>query len=824
MKHRLTMYVKEANVQNSIQMNRVTEGNLKDISVTIPRNGLIAITGVSGSGKSTLAIDTLYNECQRQYLEAMGFQGIQKPKLDSLSGASPAVMIGQSDQNRNPRSTVGTVTNLYTELRMLFEKLAIQSCTHCHSDIKPYEAKELVEKEHHSFKVFHICPHCNQKIEKLTRTHFSYNTREGACPTCQGMGKTMTLSPENVIHENLSLEEGGVSCWDEAYKNYQIGVLKASFKHYQLPETEKTVIKAYSPLARAILETGTSSEAVKTLAPHIKEPAQVTKGKYEGVFTMLWRRLSEKGGDYKDLEKYFQSATCPDCKGERLQVNSRQSQVNGKRLPELSQLSLQALTEWMLHLEKDKALLDKAGVRAYVEDILGKLERIAKVGLSYLSLDRQTVTLSGGELQRLRLAAILDSAMTGLIYIMDEPTAGLHPKDTAGIVELLLQIKERGNTVIVIEHDPEVMKMCDYIVDIGPGAGKHGGEVIACGVLEEIMAEPSSETGNFLKGVTTQAKSNERAISKWIETPKASLYNLKNVAVRIPHGVLTTVSGVSGSGKSTLIFEVLLPYVKENPQKYGFDQVIEIEQAPLTRMKRSNVATYMDIYTDIRKLFAKEEDAKKLLLTHKDFSFNAKGGRCEHCEGLGTVVSNMLFFKDVEVICPSCNGQRFQETVLSVTYSNLNIHEVLKLSIEEAYPIFKKTASIAKKLKLLIDVGLEYLELGQTLTTLSGGEGQRLKLAEQLLSATSKEVLYLIDEPTVGLHPKDVTHFIVLLQAMVEAGNTVVVVEHNTLVIQSSDWVIDMGPLGGEQGGDIVAFGRPMDLKDNKQSITGQYL
>lgn len=811
-------------MQNNIQLTHVTEGNLKDISLELPRNSLIAITGVSGSGKSTLAIDTLYNECQRQYLEAMGFQGIQKPKLESLTGASPAVMIGQSDQNKNPRSTVGTVTNLYTELRMLYEKLANQTCDHCHGQIIPYEAKEVVEKDHQSFLVYLICPHCQSKVKKLTRTHFSYNTREGACQTCQGMGKTMTLDQTAVLCKTISLSQGAVTYWDEAYKTYQIGILKACFRHYGLKENEDTPVEAYSELALAILTWGTGSDAVKALAPHVKEPLQVNKGKFEGVFTTLWRRLSEKGGDYKDLDKYFTTDTCPSCKGERLSEKSRNASVSGIRLPELSQFSLDKLATWISQLASDDVLMKKAGVHVYTQDILTKLSRIVKVGLSYLSLDRQTMTLSGGEAQRLRLAGILDSTMTGLIYIMDEPTAGLHPKDTEGIVELLLDIKAKGNTVIVIEHDPDVMKKCDFIVDIGPAAGKHGGEVVITGDLETIKGYERSETGKFLKGTENDLKGRERALAQWLETPCASLYNLKNAGTRIPYKALTAITGVSGSGKSTLIFEVLLPHIKANPEQFDFQQVIEIEQSPLTRMKRSNVATYIDVYTDIRKIFAQEETAKKHDLSHKDFSFNAKGGRCEHCEGLGTVVSNMLFFKDVEVLCPSCNGKRFQEHVLEVTHKGLDIHDVLKLSVEEAYDHFKENKAISKKLGLLIDVGLEYLELGQTLTTLSGGEGQRLKLAEQLLSAGSKEALYLMDEPTVGLHPKDVSHFMVLLQAIVDRGNTVVVVEHNIQLIQAADWVVDLGPEGGEKGGQIVAEGRPRDIKKAKDSLTGLYI
>jgi excinuclease ABC subunit A len=497
----------------------------------------------------------------------------------------------------------------------------------------------------------------------------------------------------------------------------------------------------------------------------------------------------------------------------------------------LVSVSLEELFQWIIRLEDSVRGADKLMVEPYVLDLKTKIQRIVNVGLGYLSLDRQTMTLSGGEAQRIKLSATLDSDLTGIIYIMDEPTIGLHPKDTIGIINILKELRDMGNTIIVIEHDIDLMQEADYIVDIGPGSGKYGGEIIGKGSLEELKKQDTSVTGAYLKRKVQVRKEFRKGTGEIIEIKNANLYNLRDVRVGFPVGCLTCVTGVSGSGKSTLVFEVLAKANIKNQRSCNivagteiFDKIISVEQSPLTRMKRSNVATYSGVYSEIRNIFGGLKDAKAKGINSKHFSFNTKGGRCENCEGLGYITSNMLFFKDVEVTCPVCNGNQFNDEVLSVKYNGYSIKDVLRMSVEDALDIFNGHPKIIKILKLLGDVGLGYLELGQTLTTLSGGEGQRLKLAKELISNEGKNNLYLIDEPTTGLHPIDVENFLVLLNRMVDTGSTVIVVEHNQQVIKASDWIIDLGPEGGINGGQVIAIGTPDEIISNKNSVTGRFL
>jgi excinuclease ABC subunit A len=503
--------------------------------------------------------------------------------------------------------------------------------------------------------------------------------------------------------------------------------------------------------------------------------------------------------------------------------------VNGTRLPQLSQYSLERLYQWGEELASSLNPKHSELVKAYLLDINTKLTRVINVGLGYLTVDRQIITLSGGEMQRIRLAALLDSDLSGVIYILDEPTVGLHPKDTAGLITILKRLRDLGNSVLVIEHDEDVMAAADYIVDIGPGSGKYGGEVIATGTFEDIKKQEASITGHYLRNPHPD-KSEYRTSSGSVSIINADKFNLRKVSVDIPIGCLTAVTGPSGSGKSTLVFEVLAQNNQQNKKNSvlgteQFDKIVTIEQSPITKMKRSNVATYSEVYSEIRAVFAKTEAAKQEGLTAKHFSFNTPGGRCENCEGLGYVDSNMLFFSNIEVVCPVCNGHQFNDTVLSVKYNGQSIKGVLSLSIDEAVDFFADQPKILRILKLLQDVGLGYLELGQTLTTLSGGEGQRLKLAKELIgSGAGGRNLYLMDEPTTGLHPKDIEHFLILLNRMVDAGNTIVVVEHNQLLIRNSDWIIDLGPEGGEKGGEIIFTGTLAEIRNASNSITARYL
>lgn len=816
---------------SNIIIRGAREGNLKNISLEIPRDKLVVFTGLSGSGKSTLAMDVIFNECQRQYLEAIGLQGIHKPKIDFIRNVSPAIMITQSESNKNPRSTVGTLTDIYTDLRMVYEKLGVRTCPHCHEVISAAECKEELEKADGEYTVFMYCSQCNYRMEKLTRTHFSYNTREGACKTCEGLGKVLTINKDKAVHESLSLENGAVDFWEQKYKEYQISTLYNAFRHYNIPVEEHTRVMDFSDLQKSILYYGVESADVKRVFPEIQPPKTVAAGKFEGVLPTLWRRMSDKGGDAKQLNDYFDFDTCPDCGGERLGELSRNATVQGTRLPELSGLSLEELSDWIRSLESSLKDTERCLVEAYLLDLKTKIHRIINVGLGYLSLDRQTITLSGGELQRVKLAAALDSDLTGIIYIMDEPTIGLHPKDTEGMIAILKKLRDMGNTVIVIEHDPDVMAAADYIVDIGPGSGKHGGEIIGTGTLEDLKRQESSVTGAYLRKDKPDEPQVRKGTGEVIEVRDANLYNLKNIDVRFPVGCLISVTGVSGSGKSTLVFEVL---AAARGQKHTtgnvvsgieqFDQIVTIEQAAITRMKRSNIATYSEVYTEIRKIFGELQEARDKGLSARHFSFNTPGGRCENCEGLGYVTSNMLFFTNIEVICPVCGGKQFNDEVLSVQYKGYTIKDILQMSVEDALDTFSTYPKIKRILTLLQDVGLGYLELGQTLTTLSGGEGQRLKLAKELITNTGRHSLYLLDEPTTGLHPVDVENFLTLLNRIVDSGNTVIVVEHNQQVIRASDWIIDLGPEGGKDGGQVVFAGTPREIKSSAQSITSKYM
>ncbi|WMJ86905.1 excinuclease ABC subunit UvrA [Anaerocolumna sp. MB42-C2] len=816
---------------SNIIISGAKEGNLKNISLEIPRNKLVVFTGLSGSGKSTLAMNVIFNECQRQYLEAIGLQGIHKPKIDSIHNVSPAILISQIESHKNPRSTVGTLTDIYTDLRMIYEKLGVRVCPHCQEIISAADCKEELEKVDGDYTVYMYCCKCNYRMVKLTRTHFSYNTREGACKTCDGMGKVLKINKEKAVHETLSPEEGAVDFWEQKYKEYQISILYNAFRFYNIPVEENTPIAEYSEIQKTILYHGVDNEEVKRAFPDRKPPKAVAAGRFEGVLPALWRRMSDKGGDSKQLNEYFDLDTCPDCMGERLAELSRAVTVIGTRLPELSVLSLKELYEWIQKLESSLSGAGRDLVEAYLLDLKTKIQRIVNLGLEYLSLDRQTITLSGGEMQRVKMAAALDSDLTGIIYIMDEPTIGLHPKDTEGMIAILKKLRDKGNTVIVIEHDPDIMAEADYIVDIGPGSGKHGGEIIGTGTLAEINKQETSVTGAYLKKRHEEPKMFRKGTGEVIKIKNANLYNLKKIDVTFPVGCLISVTGVSGSGKSTLIFEVLAAVRDKNPadcnvvkETQQFDRIVTIEQAAITRMKRSNVATYSDVYSEIRKIFGGLKEAKEKGLSAKHFSFNTPGGRCENCEGLGYITSNMLFFTDIEVTCPVCGGKQFDNEVLYVKYQGYTIKDILQMSVEDASSVFNKHPKIERILGLLKDVGLGYLELGQSLTTLSGGEGQRLKLAKELISNNGKSSLYLMDEPTTGLHPIDVENFLTLLNRMVDSGNTVIVVEHNQQVIKASDWIIDLGPEGGLNGGNVVFTGTPIEMLKSGETVTAEFL
>lgn len=808
---------------NNIRIINASEGNLKNVSLEIPKEKLVVITGVSGSGKSTLLVDVLFNECQRQYLEAMSMQGIHKPDVKRIKGVSPAILISQTDTNRNPRSTVGTVTDIYTDLRMIYEKLGVRKCPYCGEIICSADCKEETLKVNKDYYVYMYCHKCNRKMEKLTCSHFSFNTKEGACPTCQGLGKSHTIDEEHVVDETLSIEKGAVLYWQKQYAKYQESILYKAYEYFHIEIPRKKAIQEFSDIQKDIFYHGVECNLVKEKYPDIQIPRLASDGRFEGVYPILWRRLSDKKGDLKQLNEYFKVTECPDCQGVRLNELSRSVTVYGTRLPELSSYSLDKLYVWIEDLNLALSSQHKQYINDYIVDIKTKIKRFLNVGLGYLSINRQIVTLSGGELQRLRLAAALDSELSGIIYILDEPTAGLHPKDTLGLIHILKRLRDLGNTVLVIEHDIDVIKAADYMIDIGPHSGKFGGEIIGQGTLEDIMLQVQSITRQYLFKPLS-LKEDYRQFTNTIQIKHAQKYNLKDISVDIPINCLTTITGPSGSGKSTLIFEVLAKGIGVSGLEQ-FDQVIEIGQAPITKMKRSYVATYCDIYTNIRLLMANTTIAKEKGFSSTHFSLNTSKGRCEYCQGMGYVESHMLFFNNTNIICPVCGGNQFNEETLTIKYKGLSIKDILDLTIDEAVDVYYDNRKISKNLQLLQDVGLGYLQLGQSLTTLSGGERQRLKLAKQLIKGHHKQKnLYLMDEPTVGLHPLDIEHFITLLQHLVDYGHTIVVVEHNQQIIVNSDWIIDLGPEGGEQGGYVIFEGTPKMLKESTTSITAKYI
>ncbi|WP_433959174.1 excinuclease ABC subunit UvrA [Cytobacillus horneckiae] len=821
-------------MMNTIQIKGAKENNLKNVSLSIPKNKLVVITGPSGSGKSTLAMDTLQRECQRQYMESMGMttDSLSKPKVESINGLSPSISVGQHVTNRNPRSTVGTITDMYTFLRLIFEKLGERPCPHCQTIIIPYPDKESFDEESSGFKQVIHCPQCDNELEKFTRSHFSFNKPEGACDECSGLGKVVTIDIDAVFNQELSLRDGAVSFWYESYREYQISTLMAAAKYYELAFNPTLPLKEYSHPLRDLLYYGAESEEFMVHFPDKKPPKTVSNGKFEGVLTGMWRRYREKDGQSSDAELFYEQ-TCQSCQGARLKQEILEVKVAGHSISDITRASIEKLFIWLSDLQQNLKQEQLEMVETFLYDLTLKSARINNVGLGYLTLDRQTISLSGGEAQRLRLASILGSALTGVLYILDEPTAGLHPKDTAGLVSIMKELRDLGNTVLVIEHDIDVIKAADHVIDMGPGAGTNGGTVIGEGHWKDLLKQEQSITAPYLQEKFFPSTQRRKGSGKYISIQNATKHNLKNVSVSFPLGCLTSVSGVSGSGKSSLVFDVLASGETKSSQNEayekitGFDEVsklIKVDQSPLGRMQRSNIATYTDAFTLMRNLFASLPKAKELELKPKDFSFNTPGGRCENCSGLGFVSINMHFLPDLEVQCPACRGRRFTEKILEVTYKNHTISSILDLTIEESLQLFKEQKKLAVTTKLLTEIGLGYLKWGQSVTTLSGGEGQRLKLSKELNKKSSGHTLYLLDEPSTGLHPSDVSRLLLLLNKLVDAGNTVIIVEHNIDLIKESDWVIDMGPDGGVKGGNIVAVGSPEEIANERASFTGAFL
>jgi excinuclease ABC subunit A len=920
--------------------------NLKNIDVTIPRDQFVVLTGLSGSGKSSLAFDTIYAEGQRRYVESLSayarqFLGqMDKPDVDSIEGLSPAISIDQKTTSRNPRSTVGTVTEIYDYLRLLFARIGRPHCPDHGIEIASQTVEQMVDRimeypertklqilaplvsgrkgEHskllqdirkqgfvrvrvngevrdlsetielekqkkHTIEVVVdrivlkedvktrladsletalkladgrvivdiidreellfssklACPECGFSIEELAPRMFSFNSPYGACPECDGLGSQMIVDPELLVPDNtLTIEQGAFEAWAGSTSNYYPQFLAAVCEHYGIPRN--VPVKELTEEQMKTILYGTNGEKIRFRYEndfgHTKE-AQVP---FEGIIRNLERRYRETFSDgiREHIESYMSSKPCPKCKGLRLKPESLAVTINGRNIAYVTSLSIGEAQRWF----KSLTLPPKEASIAHLilKEINARLGFLVNVGLDYLTLHRSAGTLSGGEAQRIRLATQIGSSLMGVLYILDEPSIGLHQRDNARLIQTLEHMRDLGNTLIVVEHDEDTMLAADYIIDIGPGAGIHGGQVIAAGTPKEIMENPASLTGQYLSGRKFIPVPPERRKpnGKWIEIKGAKENNLKNVNVKIPLGVFTAVTGVSGSGKSTLVNEILykslareLNGAKVRPGEHKelkglehIEKVIDIDQSPIGRTPRSNPATYTGVFDDIRDVFAATTEAKVRGYKKGRFSFNVKGGRCEACKGDGIIKIEMHFLPDVYVPCDVCKGNRYNRETLEVRYKGKNIAEILEMTIEDACEFFKNIPRIHRKVQTLLDVGLGYMKLGQPATTLSGGEAQRVKLAAELYRRSTGKTFYILDEPTTGLHIDDIDRLLKVLHRLVENGDTVLVIEHNLDVIKTADYIIDLGPEGGTRGGTIVATGTPEEIVRVQDSYTGQYL
>ena len=934
-------------MRDEIVIRGAREHNLKNLNLTIPRDKLIVFTGLSGSGKSSLAFDTIYAEGQRRYVESLSsyarqFLGqMEKPDVDTIEGLSPAISIDQKSTNNNPRSTVGTVTEIHDYLRLLYARIGIPHCPKCGRVIRRQTVDEVVEQvmafgegarvqiiapavrgrkgehvklleqiqkdgyvrvkvdgeiydiadvpkldkklkhtidvivdrivvragaesrlagsletafafgaglakvEHNGeeqlFSENYACPDCGVSIEELTPRMFSFNNPYGACPTCSGLGALMKIDPALIVpNEELSLRQGAINVtgWQSSNTASIAGMYLAALGDKYGFDMD-TPFNKLSEQARHAILYGTGNERI-----HIEYHREFGEGSYdspfEGVIPNLERRYKETQSDYMkhEIEEYMANIPCPDCKGKRLKSESLAVTVGGMNIAQLSDMTVRHAREKLSALTLNKTEEMIAG--RILKEIDSRLGFLISVGLDYLTLSRAAGTLSGGEAQRIRLATQIGSSLVGVLYILDEPSIGLHQRDNAKLIDTLKGMRDIGNTLIVVEHDEETMLNADYIVDIGPGPGEHGGEVVFVGTPEEIMTDEKSITGKYLSGreyIAVPAKRRETG-ENWLQIRGARANNLKNVNVDIPLGVFTCVTGVSGSGKSSLVNEVLkktllrdLNRARTRPGEHDeilgidkLDKIIDIDQSPIGRTPRSNPATYTGLFDLIRDVFAQTPDAKMRGYTNGRFSFNVKGGRCEACRGDGILKIEMHFLPDIYVPCEVCGGKRYNRETLEVKYKGKTIADVLDMTVEEALKFFAPLPKLARKLQTLYDVGLGYIRLGQSSTTLSGGEAQRVKLATELARRDTGRTLYVLDEPTTGLHTDDVKRLIAILQRLCDGGSTVVVIEHNLDVIKTADYIIDLGPEGGDMGGTIVCTGTPEQIAQNKKSYTGIYL
>jgi excinuclease ABC subunit A len=841
-------------LQDTITIRGARLHNLKNVTLSIPKNKLVVFTGLSGSGKSTLALDTLHREGQRQFLESLGLVtwALSKPQVDSIEGLSPSISVDQHLTNHSPRSTVGTVTEVFTYLRVLYARLGHRPCPFCGADIPPshdVNGSEVWDDESNgigeaaSDGESFSCPNCGNPVPEIGMANFSFNKPAGACPTCTGLGSLLQPNLDALVNQDLSIAEGAVHGWDKFYIKHNLEVLHQAGKHYGFEFNATLPVKQLDEIQRDLLYYGVGSPQFQRHFPTAKKPDAVSRGYFEGVVTNLLRRYAEHIHDPSNrqkMDKFLSQQTCPDCQGTRLSPASRQVTIADQSIVAVARWPLTDLAQW---LEKLKAVVSADEwivAEPILADLTDRVRRLVDVGVGYLTLERSSPTLSAGEAQRLRLAALLGSGLTGVLYVLDEPTIGLHPRDTGRLIRVLKQLRDLGNTVLVIEHDLQVLRAADHVVDIGPGAGKGGGRIVVSGPPAEVAACDESITGQYLSGRLTIKAPHARRTgnTRHLVIRGAREHNLKNITVTLPLGMLIAITGVSGSGKSSLAFDILDRAARQrfygasdapgaHDQIEGWehiDKVVTIDQSPLARSPRSNAATYTDAFAPIRKTFAATPLARERGLSARHFSFNVPGGRCERCEGAGVLSVEMHFLPDVQVRCAACHGRRFKHEVLAIEYNGCNIAQVLDLTIEEALSVFEDIPAAASRLGLMTQVGLGYLQLGQPATTLSGGEAQRVKLAKELGRRAAGHTLYLLDEPTTGLHVADTAKLLTLLQQLVDAGNTVVVVEHNVDVIRAADWVIDLGPEGGEAGGRVIAEGTPEHIAASTQSLTGKFL
>lgn len=829
---------------NSIIVHGAAAHNLKNVCFTIPKKKLVALTGLSGSGKSSIAFDVLGQECVRQYLESLGMttDHVPKAKVGTILGLSPSICISQRVSDFNPRSMVGTKTGILTILRNMFASMGQQHCSHCGHKVKQplQDQHKLIttidekEKERSYFD----CPHCNAKLEKLKMEHFSFNSLSGACEDCKGSGEIIAVDFSTLLDEKKSIRDGAIKIWEPPMAMYKEKIMLAASQHYKFAFDPTLPIEAYTKMQKDFLLYGIAYPDFVAAHKNIKAPSKVSDGKYEGVVPYLMELYKN---DPAKAESYVTHQPCITCNNTGLGKLARTVTIADTTILQVSKLSLDELLSWIKtlkqHISEDQLPVFTAFANALEE----RTSNLIEVGLDYLTLDRPLPSLSAGEAQRLRLAAVLGSGLTDVLYVLDEPTTGLHPHDTAKLLKTLQLLKDAGNTVLVIEHDLDVIKNADYIIDIGPGRGSQGGEIVASGIPAEIMANPKSITGQYLaKPSASRVNTTQRSNGKEIIIRNASEHHLKNVDVVIPLNQFVVLTGVSGSGKSTLLFDILdkaarkyLNSATALSGKYAsidglqhINRIITIDQTTIgkTKSSRSNVATYTKLFDLIRDLFAELPTAKARGFNANSFSFNTSNERCTNCNGAGTVEVDLSFMPGIEMQCPSCHGMRFNENLLAVKFHGVNIAEVLEMTISEAIPLFATQKKIFELLTLMMRVGTEHLKLGQSTSTLSGGEAQRIKLATELTKSGTENTLYLLDEPTTGLHAHEIQALLTILKELVSKENSVVVIEHNLEVIKDADTIIDFGPRGGIAGGSIVATGTVSEIAANKNSLTGQAL